>query len=64
MSVGFQQTTRCYVPEDRTLYNHRREHVKYYFLIAISQIYNSAVMLYEVYQRQRASEVEHHTEKI
>jgi hypothetical protein len=30
-SVDFQQTTLRYIPEDRTLYNHRWENLKRYF---------------------------------
>jgi hypothetical protein len=29
-SVGFQRTTRRYIPEDRTLYNRRRENLRSY----------------------------------
>jgi hypothetical protein len=29
-SVDFQRTTRCYIPEDRTLHNHRCENLKSY----------------------------------
>jgi hypothetical protein len=29
-SVDFQQTTPRYIPEHRTLYNHRRENLRYY----------------------------------
>jgi hypothetical protein len=29
-SVDFQWTTRCYVPEGRTLHNHRCENLKFY----------------------------------
>jgi hypothetical protein len=29
-SVDFQQTTRHYIPEDSTLYNHRCENLKSY----------------------------------
>jgi hypothetical protein len=29
-SVDFQQTTRRYIPEDRTLHNHRCENLKSY----------------------------------
>jgi hypothetical protein len=29
-SVDFQRTTRRYIPEDSTLYNHRCEHLKSY----------------------------------
>jgi hypothetical protein len=35
MLVEFQQTTQCYIPEDRILYNHRCEdllHIKYYVM--------------------------------
>jgi hypothetical protein len=31
-SVDFQRTTRRYIPEDRTLHNHRCENLKYYSL--------------------------------
>jgi hypothetical protein len=30
MSGDFQRTTWCYIPEDRTLHNHRCEHLKSY----------------------------------
>jgi hypothetical protein len=29
-SVDFQKTTRCYIPEDRTLHNHRCENFLFY----------------------------------
>jgi hypothetical protein len=28
MSLDFQRTTRCYIPEDRTLHNHRCENLR------------------------------------
>jgi hypothetical protein len=30
--LDFQRTTRCYIPEDRTLHNHRYEELKSYIL--------------------------------
>jgi streptogramin lyase len=44
-SVDFQRTTRCCIPEDRTLHNHRCENLRSYVLDDfgrlwyISQIY-------------------------
>jgi hypothetical protein len=32
-SGDFQQTTRCYIPEDRTLHNHLCENLKSYILL-------------------------------
>jgi hypothetical protein len=29
MSVDFQRSAQRYIPEDRTLHNHRRENLKY-----------------------------------
>jgi hypothetical protein len=34
-SVGFQRTTRRYIPEDKTLHNHRCENLKSYNEIMI-----------------------------
>jgi hypothetical protein len=31
-SVDFQQTTRRYIPEDSTIYNHRCENLKFYMI--------------------------------
>jgi hypothetical protein len=61
-SVDFQQSTLRYMPEDRILYNHYCENLKFYGLVAISQNYNCTVMLCEVQQRHRAGEVQHHAE--
>jgi hypothetical protein len=30
LKIGFQQTTRRYIPDDRTLHNHRRETLRSY----------------------------------
>jgi hypothetical protein len=30
MSVDFQWTTRCYIPKDNTLHNHRCQNLKFY----------------------------------
>jgi hypothetical protein len=34
-SVGFQQVTRRYIAEDRTLHNHCCENLKYYLVIEV-----------------------------
>jgi Fe2+ transport system protein B len=38
MSVHFQQTTRYYIPDDRTLHNHHCENLKSYLLSVSSYI--------------------------
>jgi hypothetical protein len=48
-SVDFQRTTRRYVPEDRTLHNHRRENLKSYILgpmscISLHSLYNPLML--------------------
>jgi hypothetical protein len=35
MSTDFQRTTRRYIPEDRTLHNHRYENLKSYIILPL-----------------------------
>jgi hypothetical protein len=44
-SVDFQQTTRCYIPEDRTLHNHCCENLKSYSTLSVCWISGEAVGL-------------------
>jgi hypothetical protein len=50
MSVDFQRTTRRYIPEDRTIYNHRCENLK--SCICFSCLYSSGC-----YHRGRGTEL-------
>jgi hypothetical protein len=42
-SVYFQRTTQFYIPEDRTLYNHRSENFKSYYYDFVGAKYDSEV---------------------
>jgi hypothetical protein len=42
-SVDFQWTTRCYIPEDRTLHNHRYENLISYIISRAFREANSSV---------------------
>jgi hypothetical protein len=44
--VNFQRTTRRYIPEDRTLYNHRYENLKSYIFYFIVSIFLVSVELH------------------
>jgi uncharacterized membrane protein len=44
-SIDFQRTTRRYIPEDRTLHNHRCENLKSYVLLTLYIVYFALMMV-------------------
>jgi hypothetical protein len=66
MSVDFQRTTECYIPEDRTLNNHSYENVRSYmyglwhkaFCLFQAEIWNLVAFLVSSTQLQNRTDAQ------